>query len=89
MNLQSLCCMNRLRLIYFVCFFLSQVRVQVEDVNEPPQFPPEVYKASVFSIAPFKTPIIYVKVNTSSFYHFHVSGKINSMLMLYDYCRSY
>ncbi|XP_028265862.1 protocadherin Fat 4-like [Parambassis ranga] len=39
------------------------VRVQVEDVNEPPQFPPEVYKASVFSIAPYKTPIIYVKAS--------------------------
>ncbi|XP_028252910.1 cadherin EGF LAG seven-pass G-type receptor 1-like [Parambassis ranga] len=39
------------------------VRVQVEDVNEPPQFPPEVYKASVFSIALYKTPIIYVKAS--------------------------
>lgn len=49
---------------------LSQVRVQVEDVNEPPQFPSEVLKASVFSIAPYKTPVIRVKVNTPGFTSF-------------------
>lgn len=43
----------------------TQVRVQVEDVNESPQFPSEVYKASIFSIAPYKSPVVYVKVNTS------------------------
>ncbi|XP_071359727.1 protocadherin Fat 4 isoform X2 [Trachinotus anak] len=37
------------------------VRVQVEDVNEPPQFLSEVYKASVFSIAPYKTSVTRVK----------------------------
>ncbi|KAK2817525.1 hypothetical protein Q5P01_025716 [Channa striata] len=37
------------------------VKVQVEDVNEPPQFGSEVYKASVFSIAPYKTPVVCVK----------------------------
>ncbi|XP_022623410.1 cadherin-23-like isoform X2 [Seriola dumerili] len=36
------------------------VRVQVEDVNESPQFHPEVYKASVFSIAPYKTSVTRV-----------------------------
>ncbi|TNN60450.1 Cadherin-23 [Liparis tanakae] len=38
-----------------------QVRVQVEDVNEAPRFPPEDYEASVLSIAPFKTPVVQVK----------------------------
>ncbi|KAG7235236.1 hypothetical protein INR49_003079 [Caranx melampygus] len=33
------------------------VRVQVEDVNEPPQFESELYKATVFSIAPYKTSV--------------------------------
>ncbi|KAL7403573.1 hypothetical protein ABVT39_002455 [Epinephelus coioides] len=42
---------------------VAVVRVQVEDVNEPPQFPSEVYRASVFSIAPYKTPVIYVKAS--------------------------
>nr|XP_033478927.1 protocadherin Fat 4 [Epinephelus lanceolatus] len=42
---------------------VAMVRVQVEDVNEPPQFPSEVYRASVFSIAPYKTPVIYVKAS--------------------------
>ncbi|XP_067355538.1 protocadherin Fat 4 isoform X4 [Channa argus] len=37
------------------------VKVQVEDVNESPQFASEVYRASVFSIAPYKTPVVYVK----------------------------
>ncbi|CAK6984595.1 cadherin EGF LAG seven-pass G-type receptor 2-like [Scomber scombrus] len=41
----------------------AQVRVEVEDVNEAPQFPPEVYKASVFSTDPFKTPVIVVKAS--------------------------
>lgn len=48
-------------------FSLPQVRVQVEDVNESPQFPPEVYKASIFSIAPYKTSVVYIKVNASRF----------------------
>ncbi|XP_027138360.1 protocadherin Fat 4 isoform X1 [Larimichthys crocea] len=39
------------------------VTVQVEDVNETPQFPPETYKASVFSIAPYRTPVIQVKAS--------------------------
>ncbi|KAM7419871.1 hypothetical protein PAMA_016804 [Pampus argenteus] len=39
------------------------VRVQVEDVNEAPQFTSEVYKASVFSIAPYKTPVIHVNAS--------------------------
>lgn len=43
-----------------LCF--TQVRVQVEDVNESPQFSSEVYKASIFSIAPYKTPVAHVKV---------------------------
>ncbi|KAF3852693.1 hypothetical protein F7725_006048 [Dissostichus mawsoni] len=42
---------------------LFQVRVEVEDVNEAPQFSSEVYKASVFSIAPYKTPVVYVKAS--------------------------
>ncbi|XP_039469766.1 protocadherin Fat 4 [Oreochromis aureus] len=42
---------------------MTTVRVQVEDVNESPHFPPEVYSASVFSIAPYKTPVIQVKAS--------------------------
>ncbi|XP_074485330.1 protocadherin Fat 4 isoform X2 [Sebastes fasciatus] len=42
---------------------VAMVRVQVEDVNESPQFPSEVYKASVFSIAPYKTPVLHVKAS--------------------------
>ncbi|XP_047434007.1 cadherin-23-like [Mugil cephalus] len=40
---------------------VALVRVQVENVNEAPQFSPDVYKASVFSIAPANTPVAYVK----------------------------
>lgn len=43
-----------------------QVTVQVEDVNEAPQFPSTEYEASVFSIAPYKTSIITVKVKRRS-----------------------
>lgn len=43
-----------------------QVSVQVEDVSEPPQFPHPQYKASVLSIAPYRTPVITVRVNSSS-----------------------
>ncbi|XP_034543326.1 cadherin-23-like [Notolabrus celidotus] len=39
------------------------VRVQIEDVNEPPEFSPEDYEAMVFSIAPYKTPVITVKAS--------------------------
>ncbi|CAJ1052822.1 cadherin-23-like [Xyrichtys novacula] len=43
------------------------VRVQVEDVNEPPEFPSEDYKASIFSIAPYKTSVITVKASDPDF----------------------
>lgn len=56
-------------------FSPTQVTVQVEDVNETPQFPPETYKASVFSIAPYRTPVIQVKVNTPSLCQFPFTGK--------------
>lgn len=52
----------------------------MKDVNESPQFPPEVYSASVFSIAPYKTPVIQVKVNTPNFFSFHLSG--NNIMVL-------
>ncbi|XP_059189827.1 protocadherin Fat 4 [Centropristis striata] len=42
---------------------VTMVRVQVEDVNEAPQFLSEDYKASVFSIAPYKTSVISVKAS--------------------------
>lgn len=42
---------------------MATVRVQVEDVNESPYFPPEGYKASVLSIAPYKTPVVTVKAS--------------------------
>lgn len=54
---------------------VSQVRVQVEDLNESPQFLTEGYKASVFSIAPYKTSVVHVKVNTPSFCQFLFVGK--------------
>ncbi|XP_070771479.1 protocadherin Fat 4 [Enoplosus armatus] len=41
----------------------AMVRVQVDDVNEPPEFPSEAYKAAVFSIAPYKTSVIHVKAS--------------------------
>ncbi|XP_039671449.1 protocadherin Fat 4 [Perca fluviatilis] len=41
----------------------AMVRVQVEDVSESPQFPSQLYKASVFSIAPYKTSVIHVKAS--------------------------
>ncbi|XP_032400608.1 protein dachsous [Etheostoma spectabile] len=41
----------------------AMVRVQVEDVNESPQFLSQVYKASVFSIAPYKTSVIHVQAS--------------------------
>ncbi|XP_050926881.1 protocadherin beta-2 [Lates calcarifer] len=40
---------------------VAMVRVQVVDVNEPPQFSSEVYKASIFNIAPYKTPVTTIK----------------------------
>ncbi|XP_063738782.1 protein dachsous [Eleginops maclovinus] len=40
---------------------IAMVRVEVEDVSEAPQFSSEVYKASVFSIAPYKTSVTEVK----------------------------
>ncbi|XP_032418047.1 cadherin EGF LAG seven-pass G-type receptor 2-like [Xiphophorus hellerii] len=42
---------------------VALVRIQVEDVNEPPEFSSDDYKASVFSIAPYKTPVIQVKAS--------------------------
>ncbi|XP_047434027.1 cadherin EGF LAG seven-pass G-type receptor fmi-1-like isoform X2 [Mugil cephalus] len=42
---------------------VALVRVQVEDVNEAPQFSPDVYKASVFSLASANTPVTYVKAS--------------------------
>ncbi|XP_017159334.1 cadherin-6-like [Poecilia reticulata] len=42
---------------------VATVRIQVEDVNEPPAFSSDDYEASVFSIAPYKTPVIQVKAS--------------------------
>ncbi|XP_067441680.1 protocadherin Fat 4 [Thunnus thynnus] len=44
---------------------IAMVRVQVEDVNEAPQFSSEVYNASIFSIAPYKTPVVQLKASDS------------------------
>lgn len=33
-------------------------------MSEPPQFPDTQYKATVLSIAPYRTPVITVRVNT-------------------------
>ena len=45
-------------------FLLPQVTVQVENVNEPPQFSKPLYQASIVSIAVYKTPVVTVKVKT-------------------------
>ncbi|XP_078146234.1 cadherin-23-like [Centroberyx gerrardi] len=42
---------------------IALVRVQVEDVNEAPQFPSETYEATIFSIAPYKSPVVQVKAS--------------------------
>ncbi|XP_029987441.1 protein dachsous [Sphaeramia orbicularis] len=42
---------------------IAVVRVQVEDVNEAPHFPSDLYKASIFSIVPYKTPIMHLKAS--------------------------
>ncbi|XP_043970027.1 protocadherin-11 Y-linked-like isoform X2 [Gambusia affinis] len=42
---------------------VALVRIQVEDVNEPPEFSSDDYEASVFSISPYKTPVIQVKAS--------------------------
>nr|XP_008302668.1 PREDICTED: protocadherin Fat 4-like [Stegastes partitus] len=40
---------------------MATVKVQVEDVNESPQFLAEDYKGSVFSIASYRTSVVTVK----------------------------
>nr|XP_046231654.1 cadherin-23 isoform X2 [Scatophagus argus] len=42
---------------------VAVVTVQVEDVNEPPQFPSSQYEASVLSIAPYKTRVIELQAS--------------------------
>ncbi|XP_039541433.1 protocadherin Fat 4-like isoform X1 [Pimephales promelas] len=39
----------------------TTVNVQVENVNEAPVFDAEIYKAEIFSIAPYKYPIVKVQ----------------------------
>lgn len=46
-------------------------------MNEPPQFPSGEYKASVLSIAPYKTPVVHVKVNTPSLRQVPFVGKMS------------
>ncbi|KAL7852364.1 hypothetical protein SRHO_G00181490 [Serrasalmus rhombeus] len=40
---------------------MTTVVLQVEDVNEPPVFNSEKYEAEVFSVAPFRFPVVAVK----------------------------
>ncbi|XP_038822457.1 protein dachsous [Salvelinus namaycush] len=40
---------------------VAMVRVQVEDVNEAPEFKEETYEAKIFSIAPYKYPVVQVQ----------------------------
>ncbi|MEQ2278203.1 hypothetical protein XENORESO_014101 [Xenotaenia resolanae] len=42
-------------------WYILDVRIQVEDVNESPEFSSKDYEASVFMIAAYKTPVIQVK----------------------------
>ncbi|KAK3510551.1 hypothetical protein QTP70_010009 [Hemibagrus guttatus] len=41
----------------------TTVVIQVEDVNEAPVFELETYKAEIFSIAPFRYPVVTVKAS--------------------------
>ena len=41
---------------------VSQVSVQVVDVNEDPEFVRDNYTARIFSIAFYKSPVVYVQV---------------------------
>lgn len=45
-----------------ICAFLIKVVIQVEDVNEAPTFEREMYTAEIFSMAPFRYPVVTVKV---------------------------
>ncbi|XP_062304623.1 protocadherin Fat 1-like isoform X2 [Osmerus eperlanus] len=40
---------------------VALVQVEVEDVNEAPKFIDGIYQAKIFSIAPFKYPVVQVK----------------------------
>ncbi|XP_030281852.1 cadherin EGF LAG seven-pass G-type receptor 2-like, partial [Sparus aurata] len=42
---------------------VATVTVQVEDMNEPPQFSKPLYEASIVSIAVYKTPVVTVKAS--------------------------
>ncbi|KAK1803047.1 hypothetical protein P4O66_021580, partial [Electrophorus voltai] len=42
---------------------LDKVVIQVENVNEAPVFEGEKYKAAVFSVAPFRFPVVTVKAS--------------------------
>ncbi|XP_036950739.1 cadherin-23-like isoform X6 [Acanthopagrus latus] len=42
---------------------VATVTVQVENVNEPPQFSKPLYQASIVSIAVYKTPVVTVKAS--------------------------
>ncbi|CAG5946960.1 unnamed protein product [Menidia menidia] len=53
---------------------IATVRVHVENVNESPLFPDELYEASVYSIAPYKTPVIQVKALDPDF------GDVNQLI---------
>ncbi|XP_059411097.1 protocadherin gamma-A4-like [Carassius carassius] len=41
----------------------TTVRVQVENVNEAPVFDDEIYKAEIFSISPYKFPIVKIQAS--------------------------
>ena len=41
---------------------VSQVSVQVVDQNEDPEFVRDIYTARIFSIAFYKSPVVYVQV---------------------------
>ncbi|KAJ8002135.1 hypothetical protein DPEC_G00176680 [Dallia pectoralis] len=40
---------------------VTMVRVHVEDVNEAPEFKEGTYKAKIFSVAPYKYPVVQVQ----------------------------
>ncbi|XP_010887588.2 protocadherin Fat 4 [Esox lucius] len=40
---------------------VTMVRVRVEDVNEAPEFKEETYKTKIFSVAPYKYPVVQVQ----------------------------
>lgn len=53
--------------------------IQVEDVNETPVFENEMYTAEIFSVTPFRYPLVTVKVG-DSVGHASFTGAVSATL---------